>query len=162
MDNDSGTARRDKAIWRHAFAAQPCENIEAWSLLEKDLPEELTWRKSEPSYYEYAIYMALSAYAACGKQASGISLGRAAHELGESSRNRFTRVERSRTISELWANTKSLLRMVTAAQGTGIDYALLATSLVSWQYDRMSTIRQWEKDYYDKVPARSNRAKAKE
>lgn len=141
-------AKGEKAVWRHAFGKPVCEDIKAWSLLIKDIPDELSGIEDSPSYAENAIYMAISAFAACGAQVDKISLGQAAAKLGDSSRGRFTRLERARTIDDLWNNLKPLLRLICSKKGSGLDYCLLAKELTKWQFDSLSTVRKWERDYY--------------
>ena len=99
---------------------------------------------------ENAIYMAIAAYAACGSNVENVSLGQAASALGDSSRNRFTRLEKSRSLNELWMNLKSILRLISSKKGTGLDYGLLARDITDWQFDSIRTIRKWERDYYHK------------
>lgn len=148
---DKSDSKGEKAIWRHAFAKSVCEDIKAWALLERDIPEEFVGRTCTPSYMENAIYMAIAAYAACGSNVDNISLGQAAAALGENSRGRFTRLEKSHTMDELWMNLKSILRLISSKKGTGLDYGLLAKDLVDWQFDSIRTIRKWERDYYHKI-----------
>ena len=143
-------SKGEKAIWRHAFAKSVCEDIKAWALLERDIPEELTGKTGTPSYMENGIYMAIAAYAACGSNVDNVSLGQAAAALGESSRDRFTRLEKARSLNELWMHLKSILRLISSKKGTGLDYGLLAKDLVDWQFDSIRTIRKWERDYYHK------------
>ena len=143
-------SKGEKAIWRHAFAKPVCEDIKGWSLLERDIPGDLVGKTGTPSYVENAIYMAIAAYAACGSNMENVSLGQAAAALGDSSRNRFTRLEKSRSLNELWMNLKSILRLISSKKGTGLDYGLLARDIADWQYDSIRTIRKWERDYYHK------------
>lgn len=140
----------DMAIWRHAFAKGVCEDIKAWSLLQKDIPSELTrYSKPEiPSYAENAVYMALSAYAACGAHAEGISFGHSAKALGDNARGRFSRLEMSNSIDKMWRNLKDIMRLISSQKGVGIDYGLLAKDLYDWQFDHIPTVRKWESEYY--------------
>ena len=145
---DKSDAKGEKAVWRHAFAKPVCEDLKAWSLLERDIPDELAGRSGMPSYTENAAYMAISAFAACGSHAQGITLGKAAAALEQNSRDRFTRLEKSRNVDELWRNLKGLLRLITSKKGTGLDYGLLAKELTDWQFDSIKAIRKWERDFY--------------
>ena len=147
---DKSDLKGEKAIWRHAFAKPVCEDIKAWSLLERDIPGDFAGKTGTPSYVENAIYMAIAAYAACGSNAENVSLGQAAAALGDSSRDRFTRLEKSRSLNELWMNLKSILRLISSKKGTGLDYGLLARDITDWQFDSIRTIRKWERDYYHK------------
>lgn len=147
---DQADAKGEKAVWRHAFAKPVCEDMKAWSLLERDIPEELTGKTGTPSYSENAAYMAIAAYAACGTHAENVSLGQASAALGDNARVRFTRLEKSRTLDELWRNLKGLLRLISSKNGTGLDYGLLAKELTDWQFDSIKVIRKWERDFYYK------------
>lgn len=148
---DTSSAKIEKATWRHAFARKVCEDLKAWSLLVRDMPEDMAAKGGTPSYAENAAYMAISSYAACGAQNEGVTLGEAVASLGETSRDRFTRLERSRTVSELWRNLKPLMRLIGSKKGIGIDYSLLAKDLMRWQSDPIEAIRKWERDYYSKA-----------
>ena len=145
---DKSDSKGEKAIWRHAFAKSICEDVKAWSLLERDIPNELAGTGGTPSYTENAAYMAIAAFAACGSNKEMVSLGQAAAALGDNSRDRFTRLEKSRTLDELWRNMKNLLRLISSNKGTGLDYSLLARDLTDWQFDPIKTVRKWERDYY--------------
>lgn len=145
---DKSDSKKEKAIWRHAFAKSVCEDLNAWSLLIRDMPEALAGAGGKPSKTEKAAFMAIAAFAACGSNKKNVSLGQAAAALGPTSRDRFTRFEKSRTIEELWRNVKNLLRLISSEKGTGLDYGLLAKELTNWQFNRIETIRKWERDYY--------------
>ncbi len=145
---DRSDSKGEKAVWRHAFAKPVCEDISAWSLLQRDIPEHLAGSNGNPSFTENASYMAIAGFAACGSHTEKVSLGQAVASLGDTSRGRFTRLERSRTLDELWRDLKDLLRLISSKKGTGLDYGLLAKDLTDWQFDAMRTIRKWERDYY--------------
>ena len=148
---DKSDSKGEKAIWRHAFAKKACEDMKAWSLLQRDIPDELAGSAGKPSYVENAAYMAIAAYAACGSNASKVTLGQAAAGLGDNARERFTRLEKARTLDELWIGLKGLLRLISSNKGTGIDYAGLAQELIDWQFDSIQAVRKWERDYYWKT-----------
>ena len=114
---DKSDAKGEAAVWRHAFAKPVCEDMKAWSLLERDIPQELAGFSGKPTEKENAAYMAISAFAACGSNTPTVSLGQAVAALGENSRQRFTRLEKSKTINELWMNLKGLLRLVSSKNG---------------------------------------------
>ena len=97
-----------------------------------------------------SVALIVSSVAGCGKQKKEISLGKAVQALGDSARGRFTRLEKSRTLNELWINLRGLVRLITSAKGPGIDYSMLARDIISWQNNRISVIRKWERDYYFK------------
>ena len=145
---DRSDSKGEKAIWRHAFAKPVCEDVKAWSLLERDIPDELAGTGGMPSYMENAAYMSIAAFAACGSNKERVSLGQAAAALGVNSRDRFTRLEKSRTLDELWRNLKSLLRLISSNKGPGLDYSILARDIADWQFERIRAIRKWERDYY--------------
>ena len=145
---DKSDSKEEKAVWRHAFPKAVCEDIKAWALLERDIPDTLIGKRDLPSYSENAAYMSLSAFCACGMNSESISLGRAAAALGDRSRGRFTRLEKSRNLNEFWMNLKCLLRLICSNKGTGIDYGILAKEITDWQFDRIRTVRRWERDYY--------------
>ena len=147
---DQSDVKGEKAVWRHAFAKGVCDDTKAWSLLERDIPIELAGKAEIPSYAENAVYMAIAAYAACGSHAGNITLGQAAAALGDNARDRFTRLEKSRSLDELWRNLKGLLRLISSKNGTGLDYSLLAQELTTWQFDSIKAIRKWERDFYYK------------
>ena len=141
-------AGSEKPIWRHAFGKEVCEDIKAWGLLQRDLPEDLSRKCGLPSYEENAVYMAVAAYAACGSQKSGVTLGMAA--AGAGARDRLTRLENSSDIDEFWRNLKDILRLITSKKGTGIDYRLLAKDIYFWQIDHVKAAINFERDYYKK------------
>ncbi len=148
LSADRSDAKGEKPIWRHAFAKPVCEDLAAWSLLQRDIPENLAGMGGRPSCTENAAYMALAAFAACGANTEKVSLGQAAASLESNARDRFTRLEKSRTLDELWRNLKSLLTLISSKKGTGVDYGLLAKDLADWQFDSLKTVRKWERDYY--------------
>lgn len=140
----------EKAAWRHAFAGglhDGQSSLKAWSLLQRDIPDELLERYPAGKA-EMAAYIALAAYAACGSHKSGVSLGEAAGKAGGGMRERFTRVELSADIESLWANLKAPLRIISSKGGPGIDYRLLAKDVYYWQKDSLKTAMYWERNYY--------------
>jgi CRISPR type I-E-associated protein CasB/Cse2 len=141
-------APAERAVWRHAFAKGVCEDIKAWGLLQRDLPEELKREYGLPSYEEKAVYMAIAAYAACGSHTENVTLGAAAAEID--ARDRFTRLENSDDIDEFWRNIKDLLRLISSKKGPGVDYKLLAVSIYYWQFDHIKGAIRLERDYYKK------------
>lgn len=146
------SAPAEKAVWRHAFAKPLFEGqypIKAWALLQRDIPGELLGKRPA-GYAEMAAYITIAAYAACGSHSSGKGLAEAAGKLGSNSRDRFTRLELSGDIDELWGNMKSLLRLIASNKETGIDYRLLAKDIFYWQANRTRTVLYWEKSYYRK------------
>lgn len=140
-------AAGEKAVWRHAFAGGICDHVDGWGLLMRDIPEELSGINGTPSRAEKAAYMALSAYAACGRHTNGISIGQAASALGGTSRTRFMRLEKAKTLDDLWRYLKPVLRPISSGKTNGLDYALLARDLNEWQYDRLAVVRKWEREY---------------
>ena len=145
---DRSDSKGEKAVWRHAFARNVCEDMRAWSLLQRDIPTDLAGRGGYPSFTENAAYMAIAAFAACGSNTKDITLGQAVSALGDSARDRFTRLEKSRTLDEMWRNLKDMLKLISSKRGTGLDYSVLAKELTDWQFDHLRTIRKWERDYY--------------
>ena len=141
-------AKAEKPIWRHAFSGDVCEDIRAWGLLQRNMPEGLRREYGPPSYEENAIFMAMAAYAACGSHADGVSLGKAAAYVD--ARERFTRLENSSDINEFWRNLKDLLRLITSKKGIGVDYRLLAKSIYFWQFDHVREAINLEREYYYK------------
>lgn len=133
-------------------------------ILEHTVADEFThgWHRDEPSYAEIAAHHAMTLYAVHqqsrmeGMHQAGRRLGHAVRALhhGDAIKpsdpipSRFAMLGTSDDLSEVVHHLRGLVQLLRAA-GRPLDYALLASQLITWQQRGPDDIRRvWGRDFH--------------
>lgn len=163
--NATSEARQKAAFanLRRGIGKAPGELPELWGELFTNMPERMFGREG-PSYAEWAVYSALTAFALHQQghdprmepmYLSGRGIGKAAKLLVEGEddeeriRRRFNIIATSTDMRELANHLRGLVNLL-KAKGIAMDYADLAADLFMYQFpEARSNVRlKWGQDFY--------------
>lgn len=177
--------RSTLARLRRGVGKMPGDLPELWSVLLQGMPKELMNADGEPSYAEWAIYVALTLYALHQQghdvekepmHRSGFALGSAVRRLAEDQQSkkqvkdedfsdntiwkRFCCMATASGMPELTHYLRGLVQMM-RSEGIPLDYARLAKDLYVWQTPEYAPkIRlRWGQDFYANHPKETKNEK---
>ena len=148
---------------RHGAGKAPGEIPELWGEFLNGIPENMLSPNGEPSYAEWAMYLALTMYA-LHQQGNGesvhseeMTLGKATAKLmtentddeRERVLRRFGPVITAKDMPELSHHLRCLIQLI-ASKGIRLDYIQLADDIYLFQFDseRKKIQLKWGQDFY--------------
>lgn len=164
--SQSGTAggKARLARLRRGAGKAPGEIPELWGEFLNGIPENMLSRNGEPSYAEWAMYLALTMYALHQQgngesvHSEGMTLGKATAKLmtentddeRERVLRRFGPVVTAKDMSELSHHLRCLIQLIASKKDIKLDYVQLADDIYLFQFDseRKKIQLKWGQDFY--------------
>ena len=158
---DSSDVKATMAELRRGLGKTPGDIPKLWGIILKGMPEEMYSKTGDPSYAEWAVYIALTLYAYHQQGESvcvnveGISIGNAASRLckGDEDRkrveHRFFPVVTAADMPEFNRHLRTIVQLL-KADGIKLDYPMLAADIYTYQLsDSVSSVKlRWGQDFY--------------
>ena len=148
---------------RHGAGKAPGEIPELWGEFLNGIPENMLSPNGEPSYAEWAMYLALTMYALHqhgngeSVHSEGMTLGKATAKLmtentddeRERVLRRFGPVITAKDMPELSHHLRCLIQLI-ASKGIRLDYIQLADDIYLFQFnsERKKIQLKWGQDFY--------------
>ncbi len=149
---------------RRGIGHEPGDLPQLWGEFLQDMPEELFGKKGQPSRAEWAVYTALTLFAAHQQghdvntdamHKEGCRLGASAAQLAtnEDERDRITRrlnaLATANSAASLAQHLRGLVQLL-RAQGIPLDYVDLAENIYRYQFsESVAQVRlAWGQDFY--------------
>lgn len=160
---DTSGGKAKLALLRRGAGKVPGEIPELWGAFLTDIPEKMLSQNGDPTYGEWAVYLALTLFAVHQQghadfiHTEGIGLGSAASSLmdkpSDEERERILRrfgpVVTAKDMVGLSYHLRSFIQLM-SSKSIGLDYVMLAEDIYSFQFleQKKKVQLKWGQDFY--------------
>jgi CRISPR system Cascade subunit CasB len=149
---ESPRGRAEMAKLRHGIGKSPADSPGVWDIT---LAGDEDAASNGPSFFEWAVHIALTLYSIHRKHRDGSSLGQALRALAvkrdneDMAKRRLDMLATSEGLAELERHLRSAVQLL-AAEDVPLDFAMLADDVYSFQFpDGRDRARlDWGRDFY--------------
>lgn len=145
LSTESSEAKDIRAEFRHAIGTQPGEIPVIWGWVVEHIDENLQGKSGDISFAEYALFITLALYVMWPNEDRTYTFA-AASALADVSRRRFVGAETAKDMEEMQVALRGIVKLIMSKK-KGFNYGQLAQDLYSWQFDKVSIARKWEREY---------------